>query len=50
MAIQYIGVMESGVKPVLPPTNRQKLEAKKTCDIINPNFQGLAGDICYIFQ
>ena len=31
----------------IPPTNQQKLKAQKTCDIINPSFQGIAGDICY---
>ena len=32
---------------LISTTNRQKLEAQKTCDIINPSSQGLAGDICY---
>jgi hypothetical protein len=27
------------------PTNRQKLEAQKTCDIIHPSSQGLMEDI-----
>jgi predicted oxidoreductase len=31
----------------ITPTNRQKLEAQKTCDIISPGSQGIAGDICY---
>ena len=35
--IQYIGVIVSGVKSVLSPTNRQKLESQKTCDIIHPS-------------
>jgi hypothetical protein len=38
-------VVGSGMRPVIPPTNRSKLEAKKTCDIINPSFQGYGGDL-----
>ena len=34
MVIQDIVVMESGTKPVITPTYRQKGRAKKTCDII----------------
>ena len=30
---QYIGVIMSGVKRVIPPTDLQKLETKKTCGI-----------------
>ena len=30
----YIGVLGSDAKPAITPTNRQKLEAQKTCDII----------------
>ena len=34
MAIQYIGVMKSGVKLVLPPTNLHYRTAIKTCDYV----------------
>ncbi len=40
--------MGFGVKPVLSPTKLEQLKAIKTCDIINPSPQGLAGDICYL--
>jgi hypothetical protein len=35
------------LKPVISPTKLELLKAIKTCDIINPSFQGIAGDICY---
>jgi hypothetical protein len=35
------------LKPVISPTNRQKLEAKKNCDIIHPSFQAAGDAICY---
>jgi hypothetical protein len=30
-------------------TNREKLPAQKTCDILNLSFQGVADDNCYIY-
>jgi hypothetical protein len=38
------------LKPVITPTKLELLKAIKTCDIISPGSQGLAGDICYVFQ
>jgi hypothetical protein len=35
--IPYIVVMAFGAKPVISPTNQQKSEAQKTCDIIHPS-------------
>ena len=32
----------------ITPTNREKLEAQKTCDIIRTNFQGDFTDTCYL--
>jgi hypothetical protein len=34
----------------ISPTNRQKLEAQKTCDIIIPVSLVSSADNCYIFQ
>jgi hypothetical protein len=48
MAIQDVGVMRSGMKPVLSPTKLELLKAIKICAILNPSFQGIAGDSCYI--
>jgi hypothetical protein len=31
------------------PTYTLKIETFKICDIISPGFQGLTGDICYLF-
>jgi hypothetical protein len=31
-------------------TKLEYLNARKSCDIIDPSFQGIAGDICYIFE
>ena len=39
-------VMGYGVKPVISPTKLELLKAMKICDILNPSFQGIAGDIC----
>ena len=47
-AIQDVGVMRSGMKPVLSP-KLELLKGIKICDILNPSFQGIAGDSCYIF-
>jgi hypothetical protein len=48
MAIQDVGVMRSGMKPVLSPTKLELLKAIKICAILNPSFQGIADDSCYI--
>jgi hypothetical protein len=32
------------------PTNRQKLEAQKTCDIIHPVSLVSGADLCYIYM
>jgi len=42
--IQYLVVMEFIAKPVLSP-KLELLKAIKSCDIFNPSFQGIAGDI-----
>jgi len=31
----------------IPPTKLELLKAIKICDILNPSFQGIAGDTCY---
>ena len=36
-----------GVTTWISPTYLTKLEVIKTCDILNPGFQGLGGDNCY---
>jgi len=33
----------------ITPTKPELLKAMKICDILNPSFQALAGDICYLF-
>jgi hypothetical protein len=43
-------VMEFYMKPVVSPTSRQKIEGKKTCDIIRPSSQGRGCTFCYLFQ
>jgi len=39
-AIQYVGVMVSGVKTLISPTSRQKYKAKKSCDIVHSSSKG----------
>jgi hypothetical protein len=43
-SIQYIGVMQFGTKPVISPTNLQKLRDEKTCDIFTPGSLLSSGD------
>jgi hypothetical protein len=37
MAIEDVVVIAYGMKPVIAPTYRQKLETQKSCDIIHPS-------------
>jgi len=48
LAIPDIVVSMSVAKTALSPTKLEFGKAKKTCDIISPSPQGLAGDICYL--
>jgi len=49
MAIQYIGVMESGVKSVITPTKLKLSVFLKIDDITISSFKGLEDDSCYLF-
>jgi hypothetical protein len=33
----------------ITPTKLELLKAMKICDILNPSFPGIAGDICYLY-
>jgi hypothetical protein len=47
MAIQYIWVMESGVKPVLPPTYLKEIEVIKICYTNISDSQSQGGAFSY---
>jgi len=49
-AYTMYGVIESGPKPLISPTNRYKLEAQKTYDILNPVSLVSVDDCCYVFE
>ncbi len=46
-AIQYIGLIGSGVKTLIPPTYTPNMETLRACDIIISSFQGRGVAICY---
>jgi len=41
-------MMVFGIKPDVSPIKLQLLKAMKIYDILNPNFQGIADDSCYL--
>jgi hypothetical protein len=48
LTIPDIVVSLSLLKPDVSPTKLELLKVIKICDILNPGFQGIAGDICYL--
>jgi hypothetical protein len=49
LAIPYMGVRVSGLKLVISPTKLELLKSMKICAMLNPSFQGTAGDIYYVY-